>query len=263
MWRRITDSPELTLFTGVPTMYTRLIAAWEAAAPAERTALSAGARRLRLMLSGSAALPVSVLERFREISGHLLLERYGMTEMCMALGNPLHGERRPGTVGQPFPEVEARLVADDGRIVGAAEESPGELQVRGPNVFREYWGQPAATRAAFTAEGWFRTGDIAVLERGYYRLLGRASVDIIKTGGYKVSAVEIEEVLREHPAIAEVAVVGVPDPEWGERVAAAVIQRPGQALDAETLRRGRRLAPYKVPSLVGWLAAAVQFDGQA
>ncbi|TAK51716.1 MAG: long-chain fatty acid--CoA ligase [Gammaproteobacteria bacterium] len=252
VWRRITDSPELTLFTGVPTMYTRLIAAWEAAGPAERMALSAGARRLRLMLSGSAALPVSVLERFREISGHLLLERYGMTEMCMALGNPLHGERRPGTVGQAFPDVEARRVGDDGSLVDADDERPGELQVRGPNVFREYWGQPEATRAAFTADGWFRTGDIAVLERGYYRLLGRASVDIIKTGGYKVSAVEIEEVLREHPAIAEVAVVGVPDPEWGERVAAAVILRPGQLLDAETLRAwGReRLAPYKLPSLV-------------
>lgn len=252
VWRRIRDSRELTVFTGVPTMYTRLIAAWQAAAPAERAALSAGARRLRLMLSGSAALPVSVLEQFREISGHLLLERYGMTEMCMALGNPLHGERRPGTVGQPFPGVEARLVADDGRVVGPDGEVPGELQIRGPNVFREYWGQPEETRAAFTTDGWFRTGDIAVLERGYYRLLGRASVDIIKTGGYKVSAVEIEETLREHPAIAEVAVIGVADSEWGERVAAAVIRRPGQALDADLLRAwGRqRLAPYKVPSLI-------------
>jgi malonyl-CoA/methylmalonyl-CoA synthetase len=202
------------------------------------------------MISGSAALPVSLLARIRELSRHVLLERYGMTEIGMALGNPLHGERRAGSVGVPFPEVEARIV--DERGVALGEDVSGELQIRGPNVFAGYWNKPDATRASFTEDGFFRTGDVAIRERGYYRLLGRESVDIIKTGGFKVSALEIEESLREHPAIAEVAIVGVADPEWGERVAAALVLQPGAALTLEELRAfGKaRLAPYKVPSLL-------------
>jgi malonyl-CoA/methylmalonyl-CoA synthetase len=205
---------------------------------------------LRLIVSGSAALPTSVLARFRELSGHVLLERYGMTELGMALGNPLRGERRAGTVGVPFPSVEARIVDEAGRALD--DERAGELQIRGPNVFAGYWGKPDATRDAFTDDGFFRTGDVAVRERGYYRLLGRESVDIIKTGGFKVSALEIEEALREHPAVAEVAVVAVPDLEWGERVAAVVVPTAGATLELEELRSfGKaRLAPYKVPSLL-------------
>ena len=144
------------------------------------------------MVSGSAALPVSTLERWREITGHVLLERYGMTELGMALSNSLT-RRVPGHVGEPLPGVEVRLVDDAGTDV--ADGTPGELLVRGPNVFHEYWRRPDATAESFT-DGWFRTGDVAVREVDGYRMLGRLSVDIIKTGGEKVSALEVEEVYR-------------------------------------------------------------------
>ncbi|MEX2583097.1 MAG: acyl-CoA synthetase [Gemmatimonadota bacterium] len=245
VWESL-SSGELSLFMAVPTVYSKLIAAWEAAPPEERERMSAGARALRLMVSGSAALPVSVLERWRSISGHTLLERYGMTEIGMALSNPLAGERRPGHVGRPLPGVEIRLVDESGEPLGPG--AAGEIEVRGPSVFTEYWRRPEATLEAFR-EGWFRTGDVAELNDGYFRILGRSSVDILKTGGYKVSALEIEEVLRTHPAILECAVVGVADEEWGDRVCAALVLRPGESLDLTELRQwaGARLAPYKVP----------------
>jgi malonyl-CoA/methylmalonyl-CoA synthetase len=239
VWNRIAAGG-LTLFMAVPTIYGRLIAAWEQAPPTRRAAMSESAHALRLMVSGSAALPVSVLEKWKAISGHVLLERYGMTEIGMALSNPLHGERVPGTVGTPLPAVEVRLADDDG---------VAEIEVRGPGVFLEYWGRPDATREAFR-DGWFRTGDVAVVENGRYRILGRKSVDIIKTGGYKVSALEIEEVLRTHPDVRECAVVGVADEEWGECVCAAVEPRDGCELRSERLRgwARERLATYKVPN---------------
>ena len=169
-----------------------------------------------------------------------------MNEIGMALSNPLAGERRPGCVGAPLPGVEVRLVDENGAEV--ADETPGEVEVRGPSVFVEYWQRPDETSAAFR-DGWFRTGDVGVCERGSYRLLGRTSVDIIKTGGFKVSALEIEEVLRTHPAILECAVVGVSDAEWGERVSAAVELRPGTGLSLGDLQNwaNERLAPYKIP----------------
>ena len=236
----------LTLFMAVPTIYRRLIAAFDAAPTTRQVQMRAGCAAMRLMVSGSAALPVQTLERWREITGHTLLERYGMTEMGMALANPLHGARRPGSVGAPLPGVEVRVVTDAGSPV--AEGIAGELEVRGANVFQEYWRRPDATRDAFR-DGWFRTGDTAILENGAYRLLGRSSVDILKTGGYKVSALEIEEVLREHPAVAECAVVGVEDPEWGDRVCVAVELRAGATLALDALKAWTkdRLAPYKVP----------------
>jgi malonyl-CoA/methylmalonyl-CoA synthetase len=245
VWERLA-SGDITVFTAVPTIYHRLIAAWDAAPPDVRRAWSAGVGGLRLMMSGSAALPVQTLERWREISGHTLLERYGMTEIGMALANPLDGERRPGFVGVPLPGVDVRIVDDEGAPVPAG--TAGELEVRGPSVFLEYWQRPDETRDAFR-DGWFRTGDMAVIEGGSYRLLGRTSVDIIKTGGFKVSALEIEEVLREHPAIAECAVVGIGDAEWGERVAAAVELHADASLSLEDLQEWARarLAPYKVP----------------
>jgi len=251
VWERIA-SGSLTLFMAVPTIYLKLISAWEAASEQLRAVLSQACAGLRLMVSGSAALPVSTLNRWREISGHTLLERYGMTEIGMALSNPLAGERVPGSVGTALPGVEVRLADEKGEA--AAPDTPGEIEVRGPGVFKEYWGKPDATAQSFR-NGWFRTGDVAVLENGRYRILGRMSVDILKTGGHKVSALEVEEQLREHPDIAECAVVGVPDPEWGERVAAAVVLREaargeGEALDLERLRSWAkaRLASYKIPS---------------
>jgi len=245
VWERLA-SGDPTLFMAVPTIYTRLIAAWGQADTSTRAAWSAGAAAARLMVSGSAALPVSTLERWRSITGQMLLERYGMTELGMALSNTL--ERRvPGHVGVPLPGVDVRVIDDAGRDVGDGE--PGELLVRGPNVFAEYWRRPEATADAFV-DGWFRTGDVAVHEPDGYRLLGRSSVDIIKSGGEKVSALEIEEVFRANRAVDDCAVVGIEDAEWGERVCAAVVLAPGAAETAESLRAWgkQRLAPSKVPS---------------
>ena len=246
VWDRIA-SGALTLFMAVPTIYVRLIAAWEQATPEHQAMLSEACSKLRLMVSGSAALPVSTLERWREISGHTLLERYGMTEIGMALSNPLHGDRVPGAVGRPLPGVEVQLVNEVGNPV--PPNTPGEIEVRGPNVFLEYWRRPEATREAFR-NGWFRTGDTALIEDGNYRILGRTSIDILKTGGHKVSALEIEETLRQHNAIAECAVVGLPDPEWGERIAAAVVLNRDTDLDLQSLRTWARelIAVHKLPT---------------
>jgi malonyl-CoA/methylmalonyl-CoA synthetase len=246
VWDRIAEG-QLTLLMAVPTVYSKLIAAWDAASPPRRAELSQACRRLRLMVSGSAALPVSTLQRWQQISGHTLLERYGMTEIGMALSNPLHGKRVPGSVGTPLPGVEVRLVEEHGNPV--AEGSPGGIEVRGPAVFVEYWAKPDATRDAFR-DGWFVTGDTAVVENGLYRILGRTNIDILKTGGHKVSALEIEEALRQHPAVAECGVVGIADPEWGERVAAALVLKDGETLDLPSLRSWARelLANHKLPS---------------
>ena len=246
VWERIA-SGSLTLFMAVPTIYARLILAWEASTPVRRNRLSEAASRLRLMVSGSAALPVSTLERWKEITGQTLLERYGMTEIGMALSNPYRGDRIPGTVGRPLPRVEVRLVDEGGEQ--APDGTVGEIEIRGPNVFAEYWENEEATRAAFR-DGWFRTGDTAVMNEGVYKILGRTSVDIIKTGGHKVSALEVEAVLLRHPAIAECAVIGAPDNEWGERVAAAVVLHPGKLVELETLRDWckQQISAHKAPS---------------
>jgi malonyl-CoA/methylmalonyl-CoA synthetase len=244
-WARIADGG-LTLFMAVPTIYVKLIEAWEKATRADQARMSEGCARMRLMVSGSAALPVSVLLRWKEITGHVLLERYGMTEIGMGLSNPLHGERLPGHVGTPLPGVEVHRVNEQGAPV--EPDTPGEIQVRGRTVFLEYWGRPEDTQKAFR-DGWFLTGDVAVEEQGSYRILGRSSVDIIKTGGYKVSALEIEEVLRTHPDIRECAVVGIPDALWGERVSAALVLHKGANFDIGSLREWvkERLASYKIP----------------
>ncbi|MGF1935432.1 MAG: acyl-CoA synthetase [Nostoc sp. ChiQUE02] len=248
VWNRICDG-DLTLFMAVPTIYVKLIAAWETASKERQKRMSEGCAKMRLMVSGSAALPVQVLEKWQTISGHFLLERYGMTEIGMALSNPLHGERLSGYVGKPLPDVEVRLVDENGELVPAG--TSGEIQVKGPGVFLEYWQNPQATAKAFQ-DGWFCTGDTAVVENGNYRILGRMSVDIIKTGGYKVSALEIEEVLRSHPDIQECAVVGVADLEWGERVCAALVLQGSQPLTLESFRSWakERLAVYKVPTQI-------------
>jgi malonyl-CoA/methylmalonyl-CoA synthetase len=165
----------------------------------------------------------------------------------MGLSNPYNGERIPGSVGTPLPGVEVRLVDEGDGLLPEGEL--GEIQVKGPTVFVEYWERPEDTAAAFTSDGWFRTGDTAVIEAGRYRILGRSSVDILKSGGEKISALEIEDVLRSHDSVLDCAVVGVPDPVWGDRVCAAVVRRPERSLSAEELRAfaRERLAPCKVP----------------
>lgn len=245
VWRQMAVS---TLLMAVPTMYVRLLQVWEEGSDVDKEQWAAGARRLRVMISGSAALPVGIFDRWREVTGHRLLERYGMTEIGLVLSNPLDRDRRPGFVGFSVPGVSVRLVDDAGRLV-VTDGVPGELHVSGANVFREYWNRPADTRVCFEGD-WFCTGDIAARERGYYRILGRKSIDIIKTGGYKVSALEVEEVLRMHPAIAACAVVGLEDKEWGERVAAAVVLNSGTTLSLKGLRSWakKRLASYKAPT---------------
>jgi len=246
VWKRFLKG-RLTLFMAVPTIYVKLIAFWDAASPEQQKAFSTASSKFRLMVSGSAAAPVSVIEKWKTISGHVLLERYGMTEIGMALSNPFHGERVPGYVGRPLPGMQVKLVDENGELVEPGTQ--GEIQVRGPAVFSEYWRKPEATRESFR-EGWFCTGDVSIIENGNYRILGRKSVDIIKTGGYKVSALEIEEVLRTHPDIKDCAVVGVEDPEWGERVSAAVVIKDGSALNLDLLRGWARekIAAYKIPT---------------
>ncbi|MBI2949930.1 MAG: AMP-binding protein [Verrucomicrobia bacterium] len=235
-----------TVFYAVPTIYHQLVECLEQEDTATRQRWARAAGQLRLAVSGSAALPARLWTRWQEITGQALLERYGMTEIGMAISNPYRGERRPGTVGQALPGMCVRIIAETGSEAGNG--TPGEIHVRGPSLFKEYWGQPEATEKSFR-DGYFLTGDIADVRDGYVRILGRASVDILKSGGYKISALEIEEVLREHPAVREVAVVGVPDAEWGEIVTACVIAKSAETLTLEQLRDWCRdkLAPYKLP----------------
>ncbi len=215
-----------TLFFGVPTLYHRF-----ARHPgAERLG------RLRLCVSGSAPLPATLHAKIERAAGQRVLERYGMTETLMLVSNPYDGERRPGTVGFPLPGVELRLAGE-----------PAEIQVRGPNVFTGYWDRPEAIAEAFTADGWFRTGDLGTIDSdGYVSIVGRAR-ELIISGGYNVYPREIEDVLREHPAIEDAAVVGEPSEEWGERVVAYIVTR--ESVELETLRTsiGDRLASFKHP----------------
>ena len=236
-----------TVFMAVPTIYLKIIQAIEAMPPARRQKTLAGFAAMRLMVSGSAALPETVHRKWTELTGQVLLERYGMTEIGMGLSNPYHGQRRAGVVGQPLPGVEVRLKSEDDGAIITEENIAGEIQVRGPSVFQQYWNRPAATTQSFD-DGWFRTGDIAEIEDGYYRILGRQSVDIIKSGGYKISALEVEASLLDHPEILECAVVGVADEVWGELVAVAVVFR-NVSIDLESLRNWCRekLSKYKIP----------------
>ncbi|MGN6188515.1 MAG: AMP-binding protein [Conexibacter sp.] len=219
---------ETTLFFGVPTMYARL-----AASPRVGEL-----RRLRLCVSGSAPLPADLHRALAERAGQRAIERYGMTETLMNVSNPYDGDRRPGSVGLPLPGVELRLAGDS------------EILLKGPNVFRGYWERPEATAESFTDDGWFRTGDLGELDDdGYLRIVGR-SKELIISGGYNVYPREVEDVLRAHPRVQDVAVAGVPSAEWGETVGAWVV--PDGALDADALIAfcGDRLAAYKRPRIV-------------
>ena len=230
-----------TLFFGVPTMYVRLLACDPGAAR------EIGAR-MRLFVCGSAPLPAQVLEDFRRLFGHTILERYGMTETLMNISNPYAGERRAGSVGLPLPGVSVQLLDNDGRPVACGEA--GEVHLRGPNIFAGYWRREEATRQAFR-EGWFRTGDLAVQSPdGYYTLCGRRS-DVIISGGYNIYPREIEEFLMEQAEVAEAAVAGVPDPVRGEVPVAYVVPSEGAAFEAAELERRCRehLASFKVPRM--------------
>lgn len=235
----------VNVFMAVPTIYFKLIAYFDNLSKEDQITITEQLRAFRLMVSGSAALPISVMEKWHQISGHYLLERYGMTEIGMAISNPYQGKRRAGHIGQALKGVEVRLCDEQDHEIPL--DQPGEIQIKGPSVFKAYWKKAEATAKAFTVDGWFKTGDIAVMEDGYFKILGRDSIDIIKSGGYKISALEIEEVLRTHPDIKDCGVVGIPDEEWGEKVVAALVTKA--PLDTEALRLWikEKMPAYKVP----------------
>jgi len=244
---------EATMFFGVPTMYNRLVSL------SDDVIAASDLSRMRLWVSGSAPLSAATFERFRQRFGSELLERFGMTECGFALSGPYDAPRRPGVVGFPLPGIDARIVdpeaAASARLVDVAEGASGELVLRGPNLFSGYRKRREETARAIL-DGYLLTGDLALREPdGMIRIVGRSSVDIIKTRGFKVGAVEIEDCLQRHPLVQEVAVVGVPDADQGERVVAAVTLMPGAAIGPEELRTYARehLAPHKVPSRIALL----------
>jgi malonyl-CoA/methylmalonyl-CoA synthetase len=230
-----------TMLFGVPTMYHRLAA--DAEADPE---IAAGLSAARLLVSGSAALPAADHARIEQASGQRIVERYGMTETLMNTAIRASGDRRPGTVGPPLAGVELRLVEE--------EDGIGEIQVRGPNLFLEYLNRPDATAEALH-DGWFSTGDVATIEEdGYVKIVGRRATDIIKSGGYKIGAGEIENALAEHPNVVEAAVTGEPDADLGERIVAWVVtegERPGEQELADHV--ARLLTPHKRPRTVRYL----------
>ncbi|GHO70761.1 hypothetical protein KSC_096530 [Ktedonobacter sp. SOSP1-52] len=237
------DDPSISLFFGVPTMYSRLLA------EAERQ--GGGVPHPRLFVSGSAPLSPHLFNDFARVFGQFILERYGMTETGMNLSVPYDGERRPGTVGLPFPGQEARIVDTQTRQVLPAGEI-GEIEVRGPHVFAGYWNRPDATAEAFTEDGWFKTGDLGWRsEDRYYTITGRAR-ELIISGGYNIYPREVEDVLATHPGVAEVAVIGLPDTDMGEQVVAVIVPRPNQPRDANDIIAycRQRLASYKKPRRV-------------
>ncbi|GLT71670.1 hypothetical protein SLA2020_436700 [Shorea laevis] len=268
IWQRLRESypvdgtkanDAITVFTGVPTMYSRLIQGYVAMDPELQAASASAARQLRLMMCGSSALPQPVMQQWESITGHRLLERYGMTEFVMTIANPLKGMRKAGTVGKPFPGVQVKILAEDEN--GDGTDGVGELCIKSPSLFKEYWKLPEVTKESFIDGGFFKTGDAGkVDEDGYYIILGRTSADIMKVGGYKLSALEIESVILEHPAVAECCVLGLPDKDYGEAVCVLIVP------DADTKRKQEedlkpaltlgelctwakdKLAPYKLPT---------------
>ncbi|GAB9476534.1 hypothetical protein Gpo141_00013598 [Globisporangium polare] len=269
IWSKLSkslDSPRpVTMLMAVPTVYMLLLEEMERAqleaSDGKQPAFSTekaiqAARSLRVAISGSMACPVSILDRWQQLTDQRLLERYGMTELGMALTNPLHGERHFGYVGKPFPSVSVRLVdPETNEEIDLSSELEGELRVKGPTVFKEYWKKPEATAKEFDEDGWFKTGDIAQFsnERQSFRIRGRTSADIIKSAGYKISALDIERVLLTHPQIHECAVFGIPDEKWGQIVAGLIrasspsLETPDQFSPPLVEFLKSHLADYAVP----------------
>jgi malonyl-CoA/methylmalonyl-CoA synthetase len=242
-----------TMVFGVPTMYSRMAA--DADEDGEIAKALAGAR---LLVSGSAALPSSVHGKLEALTGQTVLERYGLTETLILTAARVGSPAEPGTVGLPVPGVELRLLDDEGTAVDEADqETIGEVVARGPGIFTGYLNHPDAT-ADVLRDGWFHTGDLATYAGGgSIRIIGRRATDLIKSGGYKIGAGEIESALLEHPAVAEAAVAGREDADLGERVVAWVVQRPGADVEVDELREhvGRLLAYYKRPRQVFFVEA--------
>jgi malonyl-CoA/methylmalonyl-CoA synthetase len=234
--------PDATVFMGVPTLYVRMLA---------QPALSKEAcRRMRLFVSGSAPLLPETFERWRERTGHTILERYGMSETVMLTSNPYDGERRAGTVGLPLPGVGVRVRLESGAV--AQPDEIGSIEVSGPGVFSGYWRMPEKTKEEFTSDGWFRTGDVGRFDAaGYLTIVGR-SKDLIISGGYNVYPAEVEAAINELPGVAESAVVGAPHPDFGEGVLALVVPRAGATVEPQGVIAAlkARIANFKVPKEV-------------
>lgn len=238
----LTYLPRATVFMGVPTYYTRLLA--------EPRLTRQTCRNMRLFVSGSAPLLKETFESFRDRTGHTILERYGMSETNMNTSNPLDGERIAGTVGVPLPGVSVRVVDDNDKPV--PPQTVGHIQIKGPNVFKGYWRMPEKTREEFTADGYFRTGDMGMFgANGYLAIVGR-SKDMVITGGYNVYPKEIETLIDEMPEVVESAVVGVPHPDFGEAVTAVVVKRAEANLSEPDVidRLKEQIANYKIPKRV-------------
>jgi malonyl-CoA/methylmalonyl-CoA synthetase len=240
--------PRATVMMGVPTYYTRLLA--------EDGLSEVRCAGMRLFVSGSAPLLEDTFLQFEDRTGQRILERYGMTETGMNASNPLHGERRPGTVGPALPGVELRVAGEGGRVLGPGEV--GVLEVRGPNVFKGYWRMPEKTAQEFRPDGFFITGDLAsIADDGYVTIVGRAK-DLIISGGLNVYPKEIESVIDDLPGVVESAVIGLPHPDFGEAVSAVVVGAPGAALEEAAVIAAvrERLAGFKVPKRV-WFAPSL------
>ncbi|HYB35442.1 MAG TPA: acyl-CoA synthetase [Mycobacterium sp.] len=228
-----------TLYFGVPTVWSRVVAD-----PAAAEAL----KPARLLVSGSAPLPVPVFDQLAQLTGHPPVERYGSTESLITLSTRADGERRPGWVGLPLAGVQTRLVDDAGGPAPHDGETVGRLQVRGPMLFDGYLNRPDATAEVFDADGWYRTGDVAVVDSGgMHRIVGRESVDLIKSGGYRIGAGEIETALLGHPDVSEVAVVGLPDEDLGQRIVAFVVGSPNIKVDGLIDFVAQQLSVHKRP----------------
>jgi malonyl-CoA/methylmalonyl-CoA synthetase len=247
-----------TMLFGVPTMYHRL-----ADDAQERPEIARALRSARLLVSGSAALPAVEHERIERLCGQRIVERYGMSETLMSTAIRASGDRRAGYVGPPVQGVEIRLLDDGGEPLDAADdETIGEIAVRGPNLFLEYLNRPDATAEALI-DGWFHTGDLATrAPDGYIRIVGRRATDLIKSGGFKIGAGEIEGALLEHPQVKEAAVTGEPDDDLGERIVAWIVPREGASPSADALADhvARLLTPHKRPRVVHLLEALPRND---
>ncbi|OMH82149.1 Acyl-CoA synthetase family member 3, mitochondrial [Zancudomyces culisetae] len=251
--RILNKERNLTIMMGVPTMYKLLLLKLESSDPEVQEKAHEAFKQFRLNVSGSASLPVSVFEQWFKFTGQRMLERYGMSEIGFAITNDAKNPsmRIPGCVGVPAPGYAIRVMSEHDEDVTYQADSPGEVQVKGDCVFKEYYGLPEKTKEAFTEDGWFRTGDIGFRsESGIFSLMGRNNSDIIKSGGYKLSALEIERVLLENKSIQDVAVVGIPDDLFGQSVGAVVVFKPGHEHTTEDdLKKWCTdvLSSYKIP----------------
>ena len=262
VWREFLSDTPPSMYFAVPTQYSKLIDYYDKNLTLREEEVRTKMQRMRVMASGSAPLRVPVFEKWERITGHRVLERYGMTEIGFAITNLYEpvSDRRPGCIGLPFSGVKVRLMSEGGEVLATAQDNkllsgvegePGEIQISGPTVFKEYFNNPTATAETFTEDGWFKTGDTAEINDGVFKILGRTSSDVIKSGGYKLSALEIEVELLDHDNIVDVAVIGVEDETWGQKVVAVIEsdltdQEDMDNLDLRSWCKSR-ISPYKVP----------------